>query len=79
MVIARHSGVVKTSEQAFLFSNTYSSVPNRRACTFINFEKKKSALHGLILVCTFIDFEKKFPPARLLHTACVLVFFLHIY
>ena len=28
--------------------------------------RKKSTLHGLILVCTFIDFEKTFPPARLL-------------
>ena len=24
--------------------------------------RKKSPLHGFILVCTFIDFEKKFPP-----------------
>ena len=27
--------------------------------------RKKSPLHGLILVCTIIDFEEKFPPARL--------------
>ena len=54
------------------FFSDYSSVPNRRACTFINFERKKSTLHGLILVCTFIDFEKKFPPARLFHPARLL-------
>ena len=35
--------------------------------------RKKSPLHGLILVCTFIDFEKKFPPARLFHPARLLV------
>ena len=35
--------------------------------------RKKSTLHGLILVCTFIDFEKKFPPARLFHPARLLV------
>ena len=52
---------------------TLNSAPNRRACTFINFEKKKSLLHGPILVCTFIDFEEKFPPARLFHTARLLV------
>ena len=40
---------------------------------------KKSPLHGLILVCMIIDFEEKFPPARLLHTARVLVFVLHVY
>ena len=87
---------------------TYSSIRNRRACMFINFEKKfppsirpflgqhvycfwekkipctfipscmcigictarllilrkKSPLHGLILVCTFISFWEKIPPAR---------------
>ena len=48
-------------------------MPNRRACTFINFEKKKSPLHGLVWVCTFFDFEKKFPPARLFHPAHLLV------
>ena len=37
--------------------------------------RKKSPLHGLILVCTFIDFEKKFPPARLFHPARLLVLF----
>ena len=47
-------------------------MPNRRAFTFINFEKK-IPLYGLILVCTFIDFEKKFPPARLFHPARLLV------
>ena len=51
----------------------YSNVPNRRPCTFINFEKKKSPLYGLILVCKFIDFKKKFPPARLFHPARLLV------
>ena len=30
----------------------YSSVPNRRACTFINFEKKNYPLYGLIWICT---------------------------
>jgi hypothetical protein len=35
--------------------------------------RKKSPLHGLILVCTFIDFEKKIPPARLFHPARLLV------
>ena len=35
--------------------------------------RKKSTLHGLILVCTFIDFEKKFPPAHLFHPARLLV------
>ena len=38
----------------------YSSVPNRRACTFI-------------------VFERKFSPVRLLYTARVLVFVLHVY
>ena len=27
--------------------------------------RKKSSIHGLILVCTFIDFRKKIPPAHL--------------
>ena len=36
--------------------------------------RKKSPLHGLILVCTFIDFEKKFPPARLFCPACLMFF-----
>jgi hypothetical protein len=31
--------------------------------------RKKSPLHGLILVCTIIDFEEKFPPARLFRPA----------
>ena len=35
--------------------------------------RKKSPLHGLILVCTFIAFEKKVPPARLFHPARLLV------
>ena len=35
--------------------------------------RKKSPLHGLILVCAFIDFEKKFPPARLFYPARLLV------
>ena len=35
--------------------------------------RKKSPLHGLILVCTFIDFEKKLPPARLFHPARLFV------
>ena len=49
---------------------TYSSVPNRRACTFINFEKKFPPARpylGLHVYC----FWKKNPPARL--------FFLHFY
>ena len=41
---------------------------------------KNSPLHGLIQICMFIDFEKKkIPHSRLLHTACVLVFVLHVY
>ena len=36
--------------------------------------RKKSPLHGLILVCTFIDFEKKFPPVRLFCPARLLFF-----
>ena len=34
--------------------------------------RKKSTLHGLILVCTFNVFEKKIPPARLFHPARLL-------
>ena len=51
-------------EEASLKKTKYSSVPNRRACSFIIL-RKNSPLHGLIWVCTFIDFEKKNPPARL--------------
>ena len=62
----------KTEEKGETIEGTYTtlatldypSVPNRRACTFIDFEEK-ILLQGLILACTFIDFEKKFPPARL--------------
>ena len=35
--------------------------------------RKKSPLHGLILVCTFIVFEKKFPSARLFHPARLVI------
>ena len=46
--------------------------------------RKKSSLHGLILVYTFINFEKKFPPAHLFHPARLLLmvdkkFFSYIY
>ena len=36
--------------------------------------RKKSPLHGLILVCTFIDFEKKFSPSTSI-PSCNLVLF----
>ena len=49
------------------FWRSYSIIRNRRACTFISYEKNSpctsipSHVYGLILVCTFINFEKKFP------------------
>ena len=49
------------------------AIPKQYQSILINFEKKKSPLHGLILVCTFIDFEKKFFPARLFHPARLLL------
>ena len=56
-----------------------SSVPNKRAYTFINFEKKfPPALHGLIWVCTFIVFEKKIP-LHVYFSAFIRVFALNVY
>ena len=46
-------------------------MPNRRACTFINFEKK-IPLHGLIWACTFI-----LPYTSIRHTRVVHIDFVH--
>ena len=36
--------------------------------------RKKSTLHGLILVCTFIDFDKKIPPCTFI-PSCTFIDF----
>jgi hypothetical protein len=58
--------------------DAYSSVPNRRACTFIDFEKKNPPPHGLILPCAFIVFDKKIP-LHVYFPAFIMVFALHVY
>ena len=67
----------------FLFSivsitTAYSSVPNRRACMFINFEKKFPPAQPYLGLHVYWFWEK-IPPARLFHPARVLVFVLHVY
>ena len=43
---------------------TYSSVPNRRACTFINFEEKIPPARPYLALHVYCFWEKN-PPARL--------------
>jgi hypothetical protein len=57
------------------------SVPNRRACTIINFGGKSLPLHDLIWTYTFINFEEFFPPTCLFHPTRLLILriFSHIH
>ena len=57
---------------------TYSSVPNRHAYTFINFEKKHSPARPYFGLHIYW-FGEKIPPACLFYPGCVLVLVLHVY
>ena len=67
------SGHNKLIQWVYDISNKYSSVPNRRACTFINFEKKFPPARPYFGLHVYWFWEK-IPPARLFHPMWTALF-----